>query len=287
MHRKLKVAAIQMQCEPQSTRNIDNATEWVKSAASKGANLILLPELFELPYFCKTQRAEHLALAVSVKDSALLQHFRKLAKSLAVTLPISFYERDGNARFNSIAIINNKGDIDGVYRKSHIPDGPGYQEKFYFSPGNSGFKTWQCENARFGVGICWDQWFPESARSMALLGAEILLYPTAIGSEPPAPDYDSEPHWRTVMCGHAGANIMPLIAANRIGDETSPEGQHVRFYGSSFIADWCGQIVEHAPRDQEALLFAEFDLAHIDAVRSAWGLFRDRRPDIYDPLMSL
>jgi N-carbamoylputrescine amidase len=204
-----------------------------------------------------------------------------------VVLPVSFFERAGQAFFNSLALIDADGRVLGIYRKSHIPQGPGYEEKFYFSPGDTGFRVWETAAGRLGVGICWDQWFPECARATALMGAEVLLYPTAIGSEPPAPGYDSQPHWEMVMRGHAAANILPLVASNRIGTETAPEGVDVTFYGSSFISDHRGQLLVKASRDTEEILTATVDLAEIAALRASWGLFRDRRPGLYAPLMSL
>ena len=210
-----------------------------------------------------------------------MARFAALAKELGVVLPVSFFERAGPAFFNSVAMVDADGRVLGVYRKSHIPQGPGYEEKYYFSPGDTGFKVWDTAFGRIGVGICWDQWFPECARSMALMGAELLLYPTAIGSEPPAPGYDSQPHWEMVMRGHAAANILPVVASNRIGTEVAPEGREVTFYGSSFIADQTGQLMAKAGREGEAVLVHRFDLDDIAALRASWGLFRDRRVDLY------
>ncbi len=217
----------------------------------------------------------------------LVARFAALARELAVVLPLSFFERAGQAHFNSVAMIDADGSVLGLYRKSHIPQGPGYEEKYYFSPGDTGFRVWDTRAGRIGVGICWDQWFPECARAMALIGAEMLLYPTANGSEPTSPGYDSAPHWETCMRGHAAANILPLVASNRIGTETSPEGVAVRFYGSSFIADQTGALVARAGRDDEAVLVASFDLQAIGQLRRSWGVFRDRRVDLYGGLARL
>jgi N-carbamoylputrescine amidase len=285
--RWVTVAVTQMACVDDAATNIDRAEALVRQAAAGGANVILLQELFETPYFCKTERTEFFALAKPFEGNPLVARFASVAKELGVVLPVSFFERAGQAHFNSLAMVDADGSVLGLYRKSHIPDGPGYEEKYYFSPGDTGFRVWDTAFGRLGVGICWDQWFPEAARAMALKGAEILLYPTAIGSEPPAPGYDSQPHWETVMRGHAGANIMPLIASNRIGAETSPDGRTVTFYGSSFIADWTGQVVAKAGRDRQEVLTASFDLEVISGFRRTWGIFRDRRPDLYGALATL
>jgi N-carbamoylputrescine amidase len=286
----LTVAALQFACSWELESNLERAERQVRAAAARGAGLILLPELFATPYFCIEQDAANLELAQPAAGSPLLERFAALARELAVVLPVSFFERDRNAFFNSIAIIDADGRNLGVYRKSHIPDGPGYQEKFYFVPGDTGFRAWDTHAGRIGVGICWDQWFPESARAMALLGAEVLLYPTAIGSEPPpAPALDSCAHWRRVQQGHAAANMMPIVVANRIGLEHArhgPEDLQIRFYGSSFIADGTGAIVAEADRDHEAVVLAEFDLEQLRQRRAAWFVFRDRRPDLYGPLLS-
>ena len=286
----LTVAALQFACSWDLDANLDRAEQKVRAAAARGAGLILLPELFATPYFCIEQDAGYLELAQPTTDSPLLQRFAALARELGVVLPVSFFERDRNAFFNSIAIIDADGRNLGVYRKAHIPDGPGYQEKFYFIPGDTGFRAWDTRVGRIGVGICWDQWFPESARAMALQGAEVLLYPTAIGSEPPpASPLDSRDHWRRVQQGHAAANMMPIVVANRIGLERArggPEDLQIRFYGSSFIADGTGAIVAEADREQEAVLVAEFDLAELRRRRQGWFVFRDRRPELYGPLLS-
>ncbi len=286
----LSVAALQFACSWDLDANLDRAEQKVREAAARGAGLILLPELFATPYFCIEQDVGYLELAQPAADSPLLRRFGALARELGVVLPVSFFERDRNAFFNSIAIFDADGRNLGVYRKAHIPDGPGYQEKFYFMPGDTGFRAWDTRVGRIGVGICWDQWFPESARAMALQGAEVLLYPTAIGSEPPpAPPLDSRDHWRRVQQGHAAANMMPIVVANRIGVERArggPEELQIRFYGSSFIADGTGAIVAEANREQEAVLLADFDLAELRRRRQGWFVFRDRRPDLYGPLLS-
>ncbi|MBL8584664.1 MAG: N-carbamoylputrescine amidase [Rhizobiaceae bacterium] len=285
--RRVTVAVTQMACGEDAAANVDRAEALVREAAAAGANIILLQELFETTYFCKTEHARHLGLAKPFEGNPLVERFAALARELGVVLPVSFFERAGQAHFNSLAMVDADGTVLGLYRKSHIPDGPGYEEKYYFSPGDTGFRVWDTAFGRLGVGICWDQWFPEAARAMALKGAEILIYPTAIGSEPPSPGYDSQPHWETVMRGHAGANLMPLIAANRIGTEVSADGCAVTFYGSSFLADWTGQVVARASRDRQELLTASFDLDEIAGFRRGWGLFRDRRPDLYGALATL
>ncbi|MEY4697819.1 MAG: N-carbamoylputrescine amidase [Pseudomonadota bacterium] len=285
--RSLTVAATQFACSWDLPANADRAEALVRAAAAKGAQVVLIQELFAAPYFCITQRAEYFALAQPMDGHPLIARFSALAAELGVVLPLSFFEKAGPAHFNSVAMIDADGRILGRYRKSHIPQGPGYEEKFYFSPGNTGFRVWDTAHGRIGLGICWDQWFPEAARAMALQGAEVLLYPTAIGSEPPAPGYDSQPHWEMTMRGHAAANILPVVASNRIGTETAPEGTAVTFYGSSFIADHTGQLLAKASRDAEEILTARFDLDAIAALRASWGLFRDRRVDLYGALQSL
>jgi len=266
--------------------NIATAERLVRDAAVQGARIILIPELFEGPYFCKDQLPEHLDRARPLSGHPTLEHFAAVARELDVVLPLSVYERAGQALFNTVVIVDADGSTLGHYRKSHIPDGPGYTEKYYFSPGDTGFRVWETRHGTIGVGICWDQWFPESARSMALLGAEVLLYPTAIGSEPPDPEWDSSGHWQRVMQGHAGANLMPVVAANRIGHEVGKTGD-ITFYGSSFIADNTGAKVAEADRDFEAVLVATFDAEKLRNQRTAWGLFRDRRPDLYGPIVTL
>lgn len=281
--RKVKVAATQMICSWNREEVLDKAEKLVRKAAAEGANIILLQELFETPYFCQKQKFEYFDLAKPLSENAAVKRFTEVAKELQVVLPISFYEKAGNTAFNTIAIIDADGTILGTYRKTHIPDGLPYAEKFYFTPGDTGFKVWKTKYADIGVGICWDQWFPEAARSMALLGAELLFYPTAIGSEPTL-NIDSKPHWQHAMQGHAAANIMPVIASNRIGTETDDESS-MTFYGSSFIADQTGTIVEEADRETEAVLVHEFDLDAIAQMRREWGVFRDRRPEMYGTLM--
>ena len=281
----LTVAAVQMACGGSPEENIGKATEMVKQAASMGARLILLPELFEGPYWCKDQDPAYFDWARPVLDNPVLIHFMELAQDLGVVLPISFFEEAGKAYFNSLLMIDGDGSPQGLYRKSHIPDGPGYQEKFYFSPGDTGFQVWETDAAAVGVGICWDQWFPEAARVMALKGAEILLYPTAIGSEPPpAPPHDSAGHWRRVMQGHAGANIVPVVASNRVGREVGATSE-ITFYGTSFIADETGAIVAEMDREAEGVITATFDLDAIRRRRQGWGLFRDRRPELYKAIL--
>jgi N-carbamoylputrescine amidase len=286
--RPVTVAALQMSCDWDTAGNIARAERLVRAAAAKGAQIILLPELFETPYFCIEQDARHLGLAHTLEDDPAVRHFSTVARELAVVLPISFFERAGPAYFNSIAILDADGSNLGVYRKSHIPNGPGYQEKNYFSPGDTGFRVWDTRYARIGVGICWDQWFPETARVMALMGAELLFFPTAIGSEPPpALPVNSRDHWQRTQQGHAAANLTPLIASNRYGLERSlqnPEGLYIRFYGSSFIADTIGAKVAEAPEEGDAVLVHRFDLEAAREVRDNWFVFRDRRPDLYGPL---
>ena len=278
---KVTVAAVQM------TYGLENAMEKVREAASQGAQIILLPELFENWYFCQERSYENYHLATTLEENPAVRELRKIAHDFRVVLPVSYYERVGNTTFNTVAVIDADGSILGQYRKTHIPDDHFYQEKFYFTPGDTGFKVWDTAYAKIGVGICWDQWFPETARSMALLGAELLLYPTAIGSEPIL-ECDSMPHWQRCMQGHAAANLMPVIAANRIGTEAvlpCPENGGQRselcFYGSSFLTDETGALLQCAPRDAEAVLLQTYDLDALLESRSSWGLFRDRRPEYY------
>ena len=281
--REVALAVTQFAPTADHAANADRAEAMVRRAAAEGGQVILLQELFHGPYFCITQDPRYFDWAAPVEGHPLIARFAALARELGVVLPVSFFERAGQAYFNSIAIVDADGRILGIYRKSHIPQGPGYEEKFYFSPGDTGFRVWETAFGRVGVGICWDQWFPEAARAMALMGAEMLLYPTAIGSEPPAPGYDSQPHWETVMRGHAAANIMPLAASNRVGTEVQ-DGVDVTFYGTSFIADQTGQKVVQAGREGEAVLLAPFDLDAVADLRRSWGLFRDRRPGLYRAL---
>ena len=284
---KIKAAAIQMKCSTNPKESLSHAEEMVREAAANGANVILLPELFEREYFCQQRRYDFYQYAKTVEENKAVQMGKRLAKELQVVLPISFYEKDVNNLYNSVACIDADGTLLGVYRKTHIPDDHYYQEKFYFTPGDTGFKAFKTRYGTIGIGICWDQWFPETARSMALLGAEILLYPTAIGSEPIL-ECDRMPHGRRVMQGHAAANLMPVIAANRIGTETvepceenGGQTSALNFYGSSFIADETGELISEASRDQEEILYSEFDLAELAQKRLEWGLFRDRRPEMY------
>jgi N-carbamoylputrescine amidase len=282
--RKVKVAATQMSCSWNKEENLAKAEAMVREAAKQGANVVLLQELFEMPYFCQQEKYEYYNLATSVEENPAIKHFQPIAKELDMVIPISFYEEAGNTTFNTVAMIDADGSLLGTYRKTHIPCGESYEEKFYFSPGDTGFKVWKTKYGKIGVGICWDQWFPESARCMALLGAEMLLYPTAIGSEP-VMEVDSMEHWRRCMQGHAAANIMPVIASNRIG--TEEDVTSMTFYGSSFIADETGALVASADRQSETVLVAEFDLDAIRDLRIGWGVFRDRRPEMYGPMFKL
>ena len=282
----LSLAAIQMSMSDSRIDNVAKAERLVRQAASDGAKIILIPELFEGEYFCKEQDAQHQQRAQTIDENPTIAHFQKVAAELNVVLPLSVYERAGNALFNTVVMVDADGSQMGVYRKSHIPDGPGYSEKFYFSPGDTGFRVWATRHGRIGVGICWDQWFPEAARAMALQGAECILYPTAIGSEPQEPTWDSSRHWQRVMQGHAAANLMPVMAANRIGREVQNTTE-INFYGSSFIADNTGALVAEAGRDTEEVIHATFDRSALSTLRSSWGLFRDRRPELYGALLTL
>jgi N-carbamoylputrescine amidase len=279
-------AATQFACSETAAGNLGRAERLVREAAGRGAQVILLQELFETPYFCKDHLASHFALARPVAGNPVLERFQSLARELGVVLPFSFFERANNAYFNSLAMIDADGALLGVYRKSHIPEGPGYHEKYYFSPGDTGFRVWHTRYGVLGVGICWDQWFPEAARCMALMGAEALLYPTAIGSEPHDASIDSRDHWQRCMQGHAAANVMPVVASNRIGVERGQQYE-MTFYGSSFIADPTGAKIAEAERGGEAILTATFDLEATRAQRHAWGVFRDRRPELYSPILTL
>ena len=285
--RTVTVAATQMACSWDTDENIATADRLVREAAAKGANIILIQELFETPYFCQDQLAEFHALAHPLEGNPLVGHFARLAADLGVVLPVSYFEKAGKAHYNSLAIVDADGTVLGNYRKSHIPDGPGYQEKFYFSPGDTGFKVWKTRVGTIGCGICWDQWFPEAARSMALMGAEILFYPTAIGSEPHDPTIDSAAHWQRAMQGHAASNMVPVVASNRIGTEEGRNGTSMTFYGSSFIADQTGEKIAEADRTGETVLTATFDLDAIERQRWGWGLFRDRRPELYGAVATL
>ena len=286
--RTVTVATTQMACGWDKQQNIDTATELVTKAAKAGANIVLLQELFETPYFCQVHDFDYFKLATSVADNAAINHFKALAKELDIVLPISFYEKSGNTFFNSVTVIDADGEILGTYHKTHIPDGIPYAEKFYFTPGDTGFKVWDTKYAKIGVGICWDQWFPECARSMALMGAELLFYPTAIGDEPTL-GIDSKGHWQRCMQGHAAANLMPVIAANRIGTETISQNGNdstLEFYGSSFITDGRGEIIQEASKDKKEVLTATFDLDELAIARRQWGVFRDRRPSMYGTLLT-
>ena len=285
--RQVTVAAVQMYCNRSREENIAAADRLVREAAAKGAQIVLLPELFETWYFCQERNYASYQLATTVSENPAILHFQRVAKELGIVLPISFFEREGNVTYNSIAVLDADGELLGVYRKTHIPDDHFYQEKFYFTPGNTGFKVWNTRYGRIGVGICWDQWFPEAARCMALMGAELLFYPTAIGSEPII-DCDSMPHWRRCMQGHAATNVMPVIAANRIGkEEVTPvsdnnnQKSELIFYGSSFITDETGEVKEDAGRTEEGVICHSFDLEAVEEMRFSWGLFRDRRPEMY------
>ena len=285
--RNIKIAALQFSCCSQVQENIDKAETMVREAASNGANLILLPELFERPYFCQEKRYDYYDYALPLTENPAVRRFQAVAGELGVVIPVSFYERDVQRLFNSIAMIDADGSILGVYRKTHIPDDHFYQEKFYFTPGDTGFKVFETRFGTVGVGICWDQWFPETARAMAVKGAEMLFYPTAIGSEPIL-ECDSMPHWRRAMQGHAAANLMPVIAANRIGteevvpcEENGGQRSALTFYGSSFITDQTGELVAEADRKTEQVILATFDLNEMQENRLSWGIFRDRRPECY------
>jgi N-carbamoylputrescine amidase len=285
--RKVTVAATQMACNDVTGDNVAKGEKLIRQAAEQGANIVLLQELFEGLYFCQDEDPKHFARALPADDHPTIRHFQALAKELGVVLPISFYEKSGNARFNSIAIIDADGTKLGVYRKTHIPHGFGYQEKFYFSPGDTGYRVWDTAFGRIGVGICWDQWFPECARSMAVMGAEILFYPTAIGSEIGDEQWNSARHWQRVQQGHAGANLVPLVASNRVGVEKGQSGTEMEFYGSSFIADQFGEKLQEGDRSSETILVQEFDLDDVARHRDYWCIFRDRRPETYGALMTM
>lgn len=285
--RNVTVAAVQMKCSKSVEKNIAHAEELVRQAAAKGAEIVLLPELFERPYFCQERRYEYYEYAQTAEENPAVRHFSRVAAELGIVIPVSFYEKEVNNTYNSVAVLDADGKNLGIYRKTHIPDDHYYQEKFYFTPGDTGFKVFDTRFGTIGVGICWDQWFPETARCMALEGAELLFYPTAIGSEPIL-ECDSMPHWRRCMQGHAAMNLMPVIAANRIGrEEVKPcvenggQESSLIFYGSSFITDETGELLQTAFRDQEEILTETFDLDELAAKRLEWGLFRDRRPKCY------
>jgi N-carbamoylputrescine amidase len=279
----VKVAAIQMQMSVDKSLNISKAEKMVREAAQNGANIILIPELFEGLYFCKDMDEKYFQWAQPLLNNPLIDHFAKVACELGVVLPVSYFERDGDDYYNSLVMIDTDGTVMENYRKTHIPDGPGYEEKFYFKPGNTGFKVWKTAYGNVGVGICWDQWFAETARCLTLMGADMILYPTAIGSEPEI-GVDSASHWQRVQMGHSAANIIPVIAANRIGIEEG-ESCTLTFYGSSFITDHTGQKVAEASRDKEEILYSEFDIEKIREHRHYWGLIRDRRPECYGEIV--
>jgi N-carbamoylputrescine amidase len=279
--RSVTVAAVQCALGGPRLDNIARVERLVREAAARGGQVVLVPELFEGPYFCREEKAEWFAEARSVDDDEGVSRLRRVAADLGIVLPVSFFERAGHAYYNSIALVDADGSVLGVYRKSHIPDGPGYEEKFYFRPGDTGFRVWRTRFGTLGVGICWDQWFPESARAMMVQGAELLFYPTAIGSEPHEPDLDTRDPWQRAMIGHAVSNVVPVVAANRVGTE---DGQV--FYGSSFIADARGDKKAELDRTQEGVVTATFDLDALAKTRASWGFFRDRRPDLYDVLMT-
>jgi len=283
---QVSVACTQMHCSWDLEANLERAEALVRRAADEGAQIVLLQELFETPYFCIDEQNRHFELAHPIDEQPTIRRMQQIARERELVLPVSFFERAGPAYYNAVAVVDADGRIVGHYRKSHIPDFPAYEEKFYFSPGDTGFQAIDTRYARIGVGICWDQWYPEAARAMVLKGAELLLYPTAIGSEVQAPELDSKDHWQTVMRGHAAANIVPVVASNRIGKESSGAIE-LEFYGSSFITDHTGAIAKSADRSTECVLTATFDLDAVRRYRRDWGVFRDRRPDLYGPLLTL
>ena len=287
------VAAVQMSCSANPAENIAHAEELVRQAASQGAQIILLPELFERPYFCQERRYDYYAYATPLAENPAVQRFSQVCRELEIVVPVSFYEADGTRLFNSVAMIDADGSVLGVYRKTHIPDDHYYQEKFYFTPGNTGFRVFETRYGRVGVGICWDQWFPETARCLALAGADVILYPTAIGTDPIL-DVDSAGHWQRTMQGHSAANVVPVVAANRYGVEVvSPCAENggqqsaLRFYGTSFLTDETGAVLAQADRDGDAVLTASYDFAANRQARLEWGLFRDRRPECYGAICDL
>jgi N-carbamoylputrescine amidase len=284
--RNVTLAATQMACGRDRSESLARAESLIRRAAKEGANVILIQELFETPYFCQDQLPENFELARPVEGNEGIAKFQALARELDVVLPFSFFERANQAYFNSVAMIDAGGALMGIYRKTHIPDGPGYQEKYYFNPGDTGFRVWETKSGKIGLGICWDQWFPETARCLVLQGAEVLLYPTAIGSEPQYPDWDTSAHWQRVMQGHAAANMVPLVASNRIGTEKGKNSE-MTFFGSSFIADETGKKVAEADRSSESVLVHTFDLDAIRNLRAQWGFFRDRRPEHYQSLVTV
>jgi len=282
---KIKVGCTQMACSWDIEKNIHQADQLVAQAAREGAKIILLQELFMTPYFCQTEKYEYFSLAETLENSSLIKHYQAIAKQYDVVLPISFFEKAGSCYFNSLVVIDADGSIVDLYRKSHIPTGQCYEEKFYFTPGDTGFKVFKTKYGCLGVAICWDQWFPEAARIMTLMGADILLYPTAIGSEPILPK-DSKDHWQHVMMGHAAANIIPVIASNRIGLEKQ-DGSEMTFFGSSFISDEYGNLVASMDKTSSGYRLYDFDFEVIRQERESWGVFRDRRVDLYKDILKL
>ena len=284
--REVTVAATQMACSNETDKNVSNAEKLVRQAASKGAQVILIQELFESQYFCMDQKEELFELSKPFENHPTIKKFSELAKELKVVLPVSFFEKANRAHYNSVAIVDADGSVLGKYRKSHIPDGPGYQEKFYFNPGDTGFKVWNTKYAKIGVGICWDQWFPEAARSMVLSGAELLLYPTAIGGEPEDDGFDSSDMWQRAMIGHSASNQIPVIASNRIGTEKGIDIENY-FYGRSFVTNHVGDKIAEGSRDKEEVLIGKINLSEAETLRNVWGVFRDRRPELYKGLLNL
>ena len=284
--REVTVAATQMACSNETDKNVSNAEKLVRQAASEGAQIILIQELFESQYFCMDQKEELFELSKPFENHPTIKKFSELAKELKVVLPVSFFEKANRAHYNSVAIVDADGSILGKYRKSHIPDGPGYQEKFYFNPGDTGFKVWNTKYAKIGVGICWDQWFPEAARSMVLSGAELLLYPTAIGGEPEDDGFDSSDMWQRAMIGHSASNQIPVIASNRIGTEKGIDIENY-FYGRSFVTNHVGDKIVEGSRDKEEVLIGKINLSEAETLRNVWGVFRDRRPELYKGLLNL
>ena len=284
--REVTVAATQMACSNDTDKNVSNAEKLVRQAASEGAQIILIQELFESQYFCMDQKEELFELSKPFENHPTIKKFSELAKELKVVLPVSFFEKANRAHYNSVAIVDADGSVLGKYRKSHIPDGPGYQEKFYFNPGDTGFKVWNTKYAKIGVGICWDQWFPEAARSMVLSGAELLLYPTAIGGEPEDDGFDSSDMWQRAMIGHSASNQIPVIASNRIGTEKGIDIENY-FYGRSFVTNHVGDKIAEGSRDKEEILIGKINLSEAETLRNVWGVFRDRRPELYRGLLNL
>ena len=284
--REVTVAATQMACSNDTNKNVSNAEKLVRQAASEGAQIILIQELFESQYFCMDQKEELFELSKPFENHPTIKKFSELAKELKVVLPVSFFEKANRAHYNSVAIVDADGSVLGKYRKSHIPDGPGYQEKFYFNPGDTGFKVWNTKYAKIGVGICWDQWFPEAARSMVLSGAELLLYPTAIGGEPEDDGFDSSDMWQRAMIGHSASNQIPVIASNRIGTEKGIDIENY-FYGRSFVTNHVGDKIAEGSRDKEEVLIGKINLSEAETLRNVWGVFRDRRPELYKGLLNL